>query len=68
MESNSQDTARSTSHNKHQWTEIKDRKLIEAILDLHNTGKYTAEGEFKSGFFTVVERILSVTLPDSWLK
>ena len=68
MESNSQDTARSTSHNKHQWTETEDRKLIEAILDLHNTGKYTAEGGFKSEFFTAMERILLVTLPDSGLK
>ena len=68
MDSNSQETSRSNLQNKHQWTESEDRKLIEAILDLHNTGKYTSQGGFKSGFFTAVERILSVTLPDSGLK
>ena len=38
------------------------------MLDLHNTGKYTADGGFKSGSFTAVERILSVTLPNVGLK
>ena len=44
MDANSQDTSRSTLQNKHQWIESEDRKLIEAILDLHNTEKYTMEG------------------------
>ena len=68
MDANSQDTTTSSSQNKYQWTESEDRKLIETIIDLHNTRKYTAEGGFKSGFFSVVERKLYVTLPDSGLK
>ena len=38
------------------------------MFDLHNTSKYTTDGGFKFRFFTAVERILSVTLPDAGLK
>ncbi|XP_059627620.1 uncharacterized protein At2g29880-like [Cornus florida] len=50
------------------WTDEEDMKLIEALLDLHNTGLYNADRGFKPGHVTAVEKILAITLPHSYLK
>ena len=61
------ESSRSTQ-GKHNWTEIEDQKLIEAMLDLHNTGRYIADCGFKSGFFIEVGKALAIALPDSGIK
>ena len=61
------ESSRSTQ-GKYNWTEIEDQKLIKAMLDLHNTGRYTADCGFKSGFFVEVGKALAIALPNSSLK
>ncbi|XP_059638952.1 uncharacterized protein LOC132281246 [Cornus florida] len=63
-----QDQIRGAGNNKRMWTDEEDMKLIEALLDLHNTGLYNADRGFKPGHVTAVEKILAVTLPYSYLK
>ena len=67
MEATSQES-RGPGQNKRVWSDQEDLKLIKAMLDLHNIGTYNAEGGFKPGFFNALERILSVSLPQSRIK
>ncbi|CAH1452895.1 unnamed protein product [Lactuca virosa] len=55
--------------NKHTWTTEEDAKLIEALLELHVSGKYGgAENGFKPGYLKAVQQLLDVSLPNSGLK
>ena len=47
---------------------MEDLKLIEAMMNLHNTGRFTVGGGFKPEFLSVVEKILALTMPDSEIK
>ena len=61
------ESSRSTQ-SKHNWTDIEDQKLVEAMLDLHNTGRYTTDGGFKSDLFVEVGKTLTIVLPNSGLR
>ncbi|PON98322.1 Myb/SANT-like domain containing protein [Trema orientale] len=54
--------------NKRFWTTDEDNKLIEALLEIHNEGKFKAEGNFKASHLTAIERYLEVHLPGCGLK
>ncbi|KAL7600923.1 hypothetical protein Lser_V15G23014 [Lactuca serriola] len=55
--------------NKHTWTTEEDAKLIEALLELHVSGKYGgADKGFKPGYLKAVQQLLDIGLPNSGLK
>ncbi|KAL7585578.1 hypothetical protein Lser_V15G42886 [Lactuca serriola] len=55
--------------NKHTWITEEDAKLIEALLELHVSGKYGgADNGFKPGYLKAVQQLLDVSLPNSGLK
>ncbi|PON83585.1 Myb/SANT-like domain containing protein [Trema orientale] len=54
--------------NKRFWTTDEDNKLIKALLEIHNEGKFKAEGNFKAGHLIAIERYLEVQLPGCGLK
>ncbi|KAL3532813.1 hypothetical protein ACH5RR_006334 [Cinchona calisaya] len=56
------------SADKRFWSEEEDKKLVDALLELANTRKYNVDNGFKLGHYTAVEKMLSVSLPDSKLK
>ncbi|XP_074353804.1 uncharacterized protein LOC141692764 isoform X2 [Apium graveolens] len=41
---------RGAGKNKRKWTEYEDEKLVEALLELVNTGKFKADNGFKPGY------------------
>ncbi|KAL5564252.1 hypothetical protein UlMin_027416 [Ulmus minor] len=59
---------RGPGHNKRFWTAEEDEKLIEALLEMHNEGRYNAEGNFKHGHLNAVEKYLEAKLPGCDLK
>ena len=54
--------------NKRTWTSVEDQKLIDALMELHASGKYGADNGFKPGYFQAVQTLLDVSLPNSGLK
>ncbi|PON94180.1 Myb/SANT-like domain containing protein [Trema orientale] len=60
--------AKGLGQNKRFWTADEDNKLIEALLEIHNERKYKAEGNFKAGHLTAIERYLEIHLPGCGLK
>ena len=55
--------------NKRGWTSNEDKKLIDALMELHVSGKYSgADNGFKPGYFKAVQQLLDVSLPNSGLK
>lgn len=64
-----QDNDRGPGKNKRKWNEMEDEKLVEAMVDLINSGtQYKSDNGFKPGFFSAVEKQLVVSLPNSGLK
>ncbi|KAH6785232.1 hypothetical protein C2S51_037687 [Perilla frutescens var. frutescens] len=63
----SQET-RGLGKNKRKWNYEKDAKLVEALLDMVNLGKFKADNRFKPGYLNYVEEKLQVVLPNSGLK
>ncbi|PON78101.1 hypothetical protein TorRG33x02_239380 [Trema orientale] len=60
--------AKGPGQNKRFWTTDENNKLIEALLEIHNEGKFKAEGNFKACHLTVIERYLEIHLPGCGLK
>jgi hypothetical protein len=61
--------ARGTGRSKHTWTNDEDAKLIDALMELHASGKYAgADNGFKPGYLNGVQQLLDVSLPNSGLK
>ena len=57
------------SKNKRSWTANEDERLIDALMELHVSGKYSgADNGFKPGYFKAVQQLLDVSLPNSGLK
>ncbi|KAH6783900.1 hypothetical protein C2S52_008859 [Perilla frutescens var. hirtella] len=54
--------------NKRKWNDEEDAKLVEALLDMVNLGKFKAENGFQPGYLNYAEEKLQVVLPDSGLK
>lgn len=68
MESQS-NTERGPGKNKRKWSESEDDKLVEAMLDVLNSGsQYKADNGFKPGFTLAVEKQLAISLPDAGIK
>ncbi|XP_020258810.1 uncharacterized protein LOC109835236 [Asparagus officinalis] len=63
-----QEDQRGPGKNKRTWIVEEDQKLVDALLELHQTGKYNANRGFKSRHYNVVERLLAISLPNSGLK
>ncbi|KAA8529641.1 hypothetical protein F0562_034259 [Nyssa sinensis] len=53
---------------KRQWTRKEDKALIEALLELYNTGWKRDNGTFKSGYTAVLEKEMKSRLPGCNLK
>nr|XP_043630030.1 uncharacterized protein LOC122601328 [Erigeron canadensis] len=69
MADSSSSVLRGAGRNKRPWTTHEDAKLIDALMDLHTSGKYSgADNGFKPGYHKAVEQLLEVSLPDSGLK
>ena len=54
---------RGPGQNKRFWTEEEDKALIESLLELHDEGKYKAEGNFKAGHLKALEIKLHNKIP-----
>ncbi|PON78444.1 hypothetical protein PanWU01x14_020820, partial [Parasponia andersonii] len=54
-------------HKRFQTTD-EDNKLIGALLEIYNEGKFKVEGNFKAGHLIAIERYLEVQLPSCGLK
>ncbi|PWA51283.1 hypothetical protein CTI12_AA465020 [Artemisia annua] len=60
---------RGAGKNKRPWTSEEDAKLIDALMELHVSGKYSgADNGFKPGYEKAVQALLDVSLPNSGLK
>lgn len=60
---------RGAVRNKRTWTTEEDKKLVDALMELHLTGKYAyADNGFKPGYFQAVQRLLDISYPNSGLK
>ncbi|GJX79480.1 Myb/SANT-like domain-containing protein [Tanacetum coccineum] len=60
---------RGAGKNKRAWTADEDAKLIDALMELHESGKYSgADNGFKPGYDKAVQTLLDVSLPNSGLK
>ncbi|KAK1390312.1 DNA-binding storekeeper protein-relatedtranscriptional regulator [Heracleum sosnowskyi] len=59
---------RGAGRNKRKWTEDEDEKLVEALLELVNTGNFKADNGFKPGYLTFLENSLQIKLPKAGLK
>ncbi|XVE74505.1 hypothetical protein DITRI_Ditri12bG0022500 [Diplodiscus trichospermus] len=53
---------------RRKWTIFEDENLVEALLDVHNNGKYTSENELKPSYLQAVEELLKVSLLNSGIK
>ncbi|GKB66653.1 hypothetical protein Tco_0928065 [Tanacetum coccineum] len=53
---------------KRTWTKEEDEKLMDALLQLHVSGKYAADNGFKPGYKQDVETLLDASLLNSGLK
>ncbi|KAL4580344.1 hypothetical protein LXL04_016534 [Taraxacum kok-saghyz] len=62
-------SARGPGKNKRKWNDIEDEKLVEAMVDILNSGShFKSDNGFKPGFFGAVETRLAVSLPNSGIK
>nr|KAJ0188763.1 hypothetical protein LSAT_V11C900470200 [Lactuca sativa] len=62
-------TATNKGRNKHTWITEEDAKLIEALLELHVSGKYGgADNGFKPGYLKAVQQLLDSLIFKSWMK
>ena len=69
MADSSASVPRGAGRNKRPWTTHEDAKLIDALMDLHVSGKYSgADNGFKPGYLKAVQQLLEVSLPNSGLK
>ncbi|KAL4590011.1 hypothetical protein LXL04_002929 [Taraxacum kok-saghyz] len=60
---------RGPGKNKRKWNDIEDEKLVEAMVDILNSGShFKSDIGFKPGFFGAVETRLAVSLPNSGIK
>ncbi|XP_076900064.1 uncharacterized protein LOC143554091 [Bidens hawaiensis] len=60
---------RGVTRSKHTWTNDEDVKLINALMEIHASGKYAgADNGFKPGYLNGVQQLLDVSLPNSGLK
>ncbi|KAJ9547530.1 hypothetical protein OSB04_020073 [Centaurea solstitialis] len=58
-----------TSHNRQYWncSPNEESKLVDALVNLTNTGTFKADNGFKSGYLQHLEEALKVSLPSSGL-
>ena len=60
---------RGVTRTKHTWTNDEDAKLIDALMEVHASGKYAgADNGFNPGYLNGVQQLLDVSLPNSGLK
>nr|KAJ0218979.1 hypothetical protein LSAT_V11C300104770 [Lactuca sativa] len=60
---------RGPGKNKKKWNDIEDEKLVEAMVDILNSGShFKSDNGFKPEFFGAVETRLAVSLPNSGIK
>nr|XP_043628026.1 uncharacterized protein LOC122599569 [Erigeron canadensis] len=60
---------RGPGRNKRPWTTEEDAKLIDALMEVHVSGKYSgADNGFKPGYLKAVEQLLEKSLPNSGIK
>ncbi|KAK1389962.1 DNA-binding storekeeper protein-relatedtranscriptional regulator [Heracleum sosnowskyi] len=59
---------RGAGRNKRKWTEDEDEKLVEALMELVNTGNFKADNGFKPGYLTYLENSMQIKLPNAGLK
>ncbi|GJT11013.1 RNA-directed DNA polymerase, eukaryota [Tanacetum coccineum] len=58
-----------TVRNKRSWTPTEDEQLVNALMELHASGKYPyTDNGFKPRYFLAVQRLLDISLPNSGLK
>ena len=52
------------------WTTYEDTKLVDALLEIHLSGKYTDtyNNKFITGYLEALERMLNVSLPSIGIK
>ncbi|GJX30995.1 hypothetical protein Tco_0240850 [Tanacetum coccineum] len=61
--------ARGAGKNKRVWSAEEDAKLIDALLELHASGKYSsADNGFKPGYDKAVQALLDVSLPNGFKR
>lgn len=55
---------------KKKWTRVQDEKLVDALMELHSSGKYKydADNGFKPGYFQAAQKLLDISLPNSGFK
>nr|XP_043618992.1 uncharacterized protein LOC122590876 [Erigeron canadensis] len=69
MADSSASTPQGARRNKRPWTMHEDAKLIDALMNLHVSGKYSStDNGFKPGYLKAVQQLLDVSLPNSGLK
>ncbi|KAJ9538564.1 hypothetical protein OSB04_031297 [Centaurea solstitialis] len=58
-----------TSHNRHyrNWSPNEEAKLVEALVNMTNTGAFKADNGFKTGYLQHLEQAMKVSLPTSGL-
>jgi len=57
----------SNNRNYRGWSKIEDQKLVEALLNMINTGGFKSDNGFKSGYLQHLESCLKDSLPGSGL-
>ncbi|GAB2227348.1 hypothetical protein Droror1_Dr00009166 [Drosera rotundifolia] len=69
MDPQAKEDTRGPEKNKHKWTDDEDDKLVEAMLDIVNSGtQFKTDNGFKPGFFSTIEKSLSISLASAGLK
>ncbi|KAK1361226.1 hypothetical protein POM88_045700 [Heracleum sosnowskyi] len=68
MESANSLVERGAERNKRKWADDEDEKLVEALMELVNTGNFKADNGFKFGYLTFLENSLQIKFPKSGLK
>lgn len=53
----------SQNRNYRVWTNIEENKLVEALVNMVNTGGFKADNNFKSGYLAYLEQVLKESLP-----
>ena len=53
---------------KRTWKPQEDEKLMDAMMELHASGKYAADNGFKPGYAQAIKDLLDVSLPNSGLQ
>lgn len=68
MESTNSLLERGAGRNKRKWTDYEDEKLVEALMELLNTGNFKADNGFEPGYLTFLEDSLQTKLPTAGIK